>query len=333
MRNPVASATLLVALLAASVAPRVAQAQFGSFIKRKIAEKAVEKAAEKIEQKTATTDSASAKDSGAANGTAGRRGRAGRFMMAQPMDATALGSELTADTLERVLSGLDAVAARLRESEAARSRVSEVERKLADLRTSHATEVDAFRQREGKVLACQDVEFRRISRERSSEVDRRMKADPNFREHAAAAWQKYMASATDAQRRGDSATVVRLQLEMYRQILGVDFDARKDTVAAVRKCGAVPPKLAVLVLDDSLSRLSSQLNERFRELERDAASEGPARSGLTEQQFARARERIERWYVVNAKGGAHFWTEREDALLEAQRARIASIMRVFGVQG
>ena len=327
MRRPLANATLLAALLALSLAPRTAHAQFGGFIKRKIAEKVIEKAAEKVENKSPSRDSTAASAAGGQ-----RRSRAGRMMMSGPVDGTGLGSELTADTLELVLRGLDAVAAKLRESATARAKITEVSRKLADLRSSHASEVDAYRQRAGRVRECQDAEFRRISRERGVEVDRQMKNDPTFRARATAAWQKYMSAAMDAQRKGDSATVLQLQLEMYRQLLGVDFDARKDTVAAVGKCGALPPMLRVLVLDDSLSRLSSALNEQYRQAEKEAVDAGPARSGLSEQQFARARERIERWYVLKAKGGAHFWTEREDALLEAQRARIESIMRAFGVQ-
>jgi len=333
MRRPLASAALFAVLSAMSAAPRVAEAQFGGLIKRKIAEKIVDKAAEKVEEKKPAKDSAAAKTSTANEAGGQRRGRAGRLTMAATNDPSALGSELTADTLERVLRGLDAVATKLREGEAAQARRTEVDRKLADLRTTHASEVDAFRQREGTVRECQDVEFRRISGERSAAVDQRMKSDPNFREHASAAWQKYMPAAMEAQRKGDSATVVRLQLEMYRQILGVDFDARKDTVAAVRKCGALPARLAVLVLDDSLSRLSHALSDSYRQAEQDAFNAGPAQSGLSEQQFARARERIERWYVVKAKGGAHFWTDREDALLEAQRQRIAALMQAFGVQG
>jgi len=246
MRRPLASAALFAVLSAMSAAPRVAEAQFGGLIKRKIAEKIVDKAAEKVEEKKPAKDSAAAKTSTANEAGGQRRGRAGRLTMAATNDPSALGSELTADTLERVLRGLDAVATKLREGEAAQARRTEVDRKLADLRTTHASEVDAFRQREGKVRECQDVEFRRISGERSAAVDQRMKSDPNFREHASAAWQKYMPAAMEAQRKGDSATVVRLQLEMYRQILGVDFDARKDTVAAVRKCGALPRGASVL---------------------------------------------------------------------------------------
>jgi hypothetical protein len=327
MRRPLASATLLAALLAAFVTPRAAHAQFGGFIKRKIAEKVVDKAAEKVDPKADGKDTA-------ANATGGqRRGRAGRITMASTNDPSALGSELSADTLERVLRGMEAIAAKRRESDEARAKMEEVNRKLADLRGTDAAEVDAFRQRERTITECQRAVFQERSRERSAEVDRRMKSDPAFREHASAAWQKYMNGAMEAQRKGDSATAVRLQLEMYRQILGVNFDPKPDTVAAVRKCGAVPPKPASLVRDDSLSRVASALNERYRQAEQDAANEGPAKSGLSEQQFARARERIERWYVTTAKGGAHFWTDHEDALLEAQRARIAAVMRAFGVQG
>lgn len=333
MRRSLSSAALLAALLAASLAPHVAQAQFGGFIKRKIAEKVVDKAAEKVDERKPAKDSTVA-NTPATNATGGqRRGRGGRVTMAPTNDPSALGSELTADTLERVLRGLESVAAKHRDGEEARRKMEEVNRKLADLRGADAAEVDAFRQRERTVNECQRGVFEQRSRERSAEVDRRMKADPNFRAHASAAWQKYMSNAMEAQRKGDSATVVRLQLEMYREILGVNFDPKPDTVAAVRKCGMVPPKPASLVLDDSLTRVASALNDRYRQAEQEAASEGPAGSGLSDQEFARARERIERWYVVKAKGGAHFWTDREDALLEAQRARIAAIMREFGVQG
>jgi hypothetical protein len=329
MRRSTASAALFAALIAASVAPRAAHAQFGGFIKRKIAEKVVDKAAEKVDPK------ADAKDSGAAANVPGgqRRGRAGRVTMAPTNDPSALGSELSADTLESVLRGMEAVAAKRRESEEARTKMEEVNRKVADLRHAHGAEIDAYNERMSTVSVCQEGVFRERARARGAEMDRRMKADPAFREHATAAWNRYMKGAMEAQSKGDSATAMRLQLEMYRDLLGVNFDPKPDTVAAVRKCGMLPTKSAALALADSLSRVAGDLNKRYREAAQDAANEGPARSGLSEQQFARARERIEQWYVTKAKGGVHFWTDREDALLEAQRARIATIMRAFGVQG
>jgi hypothetical protein len=253
--------------------------------------------------------------------------------MAPTNDPSALGSELTADTLERVLRGMEAIAVKRREAEEARTKMEEVNRKVADLRHANSAEIDAYNKRTETVSVCQEGVFRERARARGAEMDRRMKADPAFREHATAAWNKYMKGAMEAQSKGDSATAMRLQLEMYRDLLGVNFDPKPDTVAAVRKCGMLPRKSAAMVLDDSLSRVASALNERYRQAEQDAANEGPARSGLSDQQFARSRERIEQWYVTKAKGGAHFWTDREDALLEAQRARIATVMRAFGVQG
>jgi hypothetical protein len=329
MRTPLASATLFAALLAVSVTPRAAHAQFGGFIKRKIAEKVVDKAAEKVDEKAPGKDSSAAN----ANATGGqRRGRAGRLTMAPTNDPSALGSELTADTLERVLRGMEVIATRIREADEARAKAADVDRKLADLRASHAAEIEAWNQRAGKVRECQEGELRQISRARSAEVDRHSKADPAFRERASAAWNKYMPAANAAMAKGDSATVTRLQLELYRTILGVDFDVRKDTAAAVRKCGALPVKIAVVSQNDSLSRLSSELNNRYRQGQMGATGEATERSGLTEQQFFRLRERIERWYVTKAKGGPHFWTDREDALLETQRARIEPMMVAFGLK-
>ena len=48
--------------------------------------------------------------------------------------------------------------------------------------------------------------------------------------------------------------------------------------------------------------------------------------------IGRARERIERWWVVSARGGGKFWTEREGALLEARRERYGRLMVKLGVK-
>ena len=333
MRRSLASAATFAALLAVSASPRAAHAQFGGLIKRKIAEKVVDKAAEKVENKVPAKDSAAA-NTPAAPATGGqRRGRAGRITMAPTNDPSALGEELTADTLERVLRGMDAIATKLREGKEARARAEEVDRKLAEVRASHGAEIEEWNQRAGRIRDCQQGELHRIGVARSAEMNQRTKADPAFRERASAAWNRYMPAATAAMNRGDSVEVARLQAELYRTILGPDFDASKDSVAAIRKCGPLPAKTAVVSRNDSLSRLSRQLNDRYRKGEMGLTEEATEKSGLTSEQFFRMRERIERWYVTKAKGGPRFWTDREDALLEAQRARIEPIMRAFGVQG
>jgi hypothetical protein len=159
-----------------------------------------------------------------------------------------------------------------------------------------------------------------------------MKADPTFAQKAAARMQADMMRASLAAQRGDSSAAANAYSIMYKAVLGQEVDLAKDSADMVRRCGAMPPVPAHLAQQDSLNDRLRDLGDRTRQAELDAQAVALERSGMSSERFGRARERLERWWVTSARGGPRFWTDREEALLEARRERIGRIMVALGVK-
>ena len=299
--------------VAALVAPCVAQAQLGGFIKRAVGEKVAEKVVQKADERP---DSA-----------AGRAGRARVRTEAAPMASI----QLTPDTLDRALRGLDVLARAFARRDSLGQAAHEVSRRVSELSEANGNLGDSYREKLTAVQGCRREAFRSIGNKRGLELQKRMAADPALQKRMSTVWLNYNAAAMEAAQKGDSVTLARLQGEYYRAALGPDFDFRRDTVAVTGQCGAEPVKPAKLALEDSLRLESQRLADRRREVETDARTEAIAQSGLPAERFDAARERIEMWYRGRKAGVLPFPAGEEEAL-EAQRPRIDRIMRALGVQ-
>ena len=318
--------TLATSALAASalvlLVPAVAEAQFGG-LKGAITKKAGEKLAEKLGEK---------KDTTAAGAAAGDRRRGGRVTGDEAtVTANALGGELTPDTLDRVLAGLEAQLARRSERDSLAHLEEAANAELARFTSANAAATDAYQAREEATRSCQQGFLNRLHEARGAEVQRRMKADPTFAQKAAAVMQAEMIRINAAMQRGDSAAALKLQSVMYSAALGRDVDLVKDSVDMVKRCGEMPRAPAHLARQDTLNERLRDLGDRKRQAELDAQAVALEKSGLSAARLALARERLERWWILSARGGQKFWTDREGALLEARRERIGRIMVALGV--
>src|SRR5688572_8703253 len=122
--------------------PCVAQAQLGGFIKRAVGEKVAEKAAEKVAEKM--------KDPRADSGGVGARGgRADRMKMtaAAPMASI----QLTGDTLERALRGLDALARAFARRDSLGQAAYDVSRRVTELSESSGDLGSRYREKLGTI--------------------------------------------------------------------------------------------------------------------------------------------------------------------------------------
>jgi hypothetical protein len=315
------AASALVLLL-----PTVAQAQFGG-IKGVIGKKAGEKLIEKLGEKKDTTTASTAAGGGRRGDAAGRAEATGGAAANAGIEG-----ELTADTLDRVLAALETQLARRAERDSLARLGEAANAELARLTSANAAATDAYRAREAATHECQRSFVHRLDEARGAEIQRRMKADPTFAQKAAASMQAEMMRANQAMQRGDSAAATNMYSIMYKAVLGREVDLAKDSVDMVKRCGAMPPAPAHLARQDSLHERLRDLGDRTRQAELDAQAVALERSGMSSARFGRARERVERWWVVSARGGPKFWTEREGALLAARRERIGRLMAALGVE-
>jgi hypothetical protein len=239
--------------------------------------------------------------------------------------------QLTADTLEHALRGLDVLARAFARRDSMQRVADDVGRRVGELSSANIDLSRTYNEKSSAINVCRDDAFRAIANKRGEEVQRRMAADPTAQRKFAEAYMAYSKAATEALQRGDSATLKKLQLDYYRTVMGPGFNSRGDTVTVTRQCGAELAKPAVLALEDSLRRESQRLTEGRRELEISARTDAIAQSGLPADKFDAARERIEMWYRGKKAGLASFPPVEEQAL-EAQRPRIERIMLALGVQ-
>jgi len=313
-----AGSLALLVLLAPS-----AHAQFGGFIKRAIGEKVVEKVTDKVTHKEGQkTDSAA--------GTVEPTGRGARMRMTPGAPMASV--QLTPDTLDMALRGLDALATAFSRRDSLGTVADAIGKRLGDLSSANAELSRSYQEKASVIHTCRQEVFFGIARKRGEEVQARAMADPGFQRRFLDAQTRYAKLATEAQARGDTIALRRLQLELYAAILGSSVDFRQDTIAAQRKCGAEVAKPTVLALEDSLRTASQRLADQRRELEVAARTDAIARSGLPDAKFDAARERIELWYR-GRKSGATRLLPAEEQALTAQLPRIERIMHALGVQG
>lgn len=107
----------------------------------------------------------------------------------------------------------------------------------------------------------------------------------------------------------------------YYKIWGVDLS--KDDAFIAAKCGAVPAKpQAMLELDRANARKDS-LDVKARAIETRAILEGSKVSGLTEQQFAMARERAQ----MAVTGTRTRFSRGELAALDARKSELLAYLK------
>jgi hypothetical protein len=193
--------------------------------------------------------------------------------------------------LAKVIKGLRAEQQVLAGGGGGPSLKSLVQRRQAasDQRSALAQAHDGESEVYSKVLnqnsECRNGVFDQNQKARSADMQAQA-TNPEFQ-------QKYIKLAQDmatAQAHGDTATVRKIQAEFMAPAAA---GAHADTVAADKKCGKPPVKPRALVQQDSLLDLERTLDDQIRDLQQRGVQTAVQSSGLTDLQFAMARERIE----------------------------------------
>jgi hypothetical protein len=116
--------------------------------------------------------------------------------------------------------------------------------------------------------------------------------------------------------------------DYQKKLYGIDVHA--DTVAAEKKCGAMPAEPAALVQADSLGAQVAALDKQVRAAEQAADAKALDASGMTAAQFGLARERIVNWYAeVRGNHAYQQFGDGERKLLDAHRGEIEKVKRAL----
>lgn len=292
MRRHAALAVLLLA-----TTPAFAAAQLGGLIKRG-AERAVEKAADKqVERKVSQRP-------------------------APAFDAEVL--ELTAPRLDQVVRGLKAynearsradVPGAIRAYEAAQQR----ERTLAE---RHGEQRQQWRERNDRIESCRRDAFSEQDARNQAEIERKMEAmrgDPARMQAMTMKAAQWAPKLQQLMQKGDTVGYRDGMIQMQRElatIAGVQLVA--DTAKVDASCGKPAPRPDWLVQWDSVEVQERRAAERVRTAESAGMAEAAQASGLTERQFAIARERIESF----VKDGGMGFSRAERDLMTPRMAEL-----------
>lgn len=120
---------------------------------------------------------------------------------------------------------------------------------------------------------------------------------------------------------GDTAGAIQVQRAMAKKH---GFDPARDSLQAGKRCGSLPVKAAWHRQADSLLAVANASMRQAQALDEQAAAAGAKAAGMTAQQFAMARERVQA-YVSASGNPSSSWryspAERKALLPKLQQLR------------
>jgi hypothetical protein len=231
--------------------------------------------------------------------------------------------ELTPARLDQALKGLRASRAALGGQRGAPSWDAMVTQRdaaaeaVTALLEQKGNEIEAYRQHRERIAACRDSAFSaRRSAHREEYMRRAMSQDPDAIRRSIELSQRL----TEAQQRGDTATMRRIYEEM-------DALTKEDSLAVERHCGRPPAPPRSVVQLDSLQALQDTLNARLRRREQEADSAALKVSGLSGRQLFVAQERMQIYLArTSSESAVCGFTPNETAAMKARRAELEELL-------
>lgn len=291
---------LALLLLAATALP--ADAQLGGLAK-KLKEKAAQAAAEKAGLDKATGDNA-----------------------AKPPTYDDVIVELTSPRVDALLRGLEAqqrvltadggIPAILKQREAIEAQLPSLNERANAVSTGY----ENARNRWSECNSDTRRALEKVHEDEARKMVANMVANPaaaGDRAQRAAGWQQAIAKAIAD---NDTLGIKKATAEYYK-IWGVDLT--KDDAAVKAKCGDAPAKPSAMVELDRVSARRDSLDVQARAIENRAVLEGSKASGLTEQQFAMARERAQ----MAVTGTRTRFSKGELAAIDAKKAELLGYLK------
>lgn len=252
---------LVASFAATTFTPVSAHAQFGGLVKRAAAKVAGDKASEKVADATRPA---------------------------------AKGEALTEATFSSVLKGARAADKTLGKRDELRAKQEADEKTLNDLQSQNEGTRDAYNKANETILQCRDASFEDLNKKREAEMEAKYKNDAQNMARMQMIAMKYGKAVAEAQQKGDTAAMMKAQLDMQKEILGNDIYSllKSDTAATDKKCGKLPAKPAALEREEKLRVSVDQEADSIRTLEAAAINTGAQASGLDRVRYLELKERV-----------------------------------------
>lgn len=234
--------------------------------------------------------------------------------------------ELTAPRVDALLKGLEAsqavltadggIPAILKEREALEAQITTLNDRASAVSSGYYNARDRW-------SSCKSDAQDALEKTHEDEVRKAtaaMIANPQIaaeRGRYAATYQQDLAKAVAA---NDSVAMKKVMTNYYK-IWGIDLT--KDDAIIASKCGAVPAKPQAMVDLDRANARKDSLDVKARAIETRAVLAGSKASGLTEQQFAMARERAQ-MAVTNSRTR---FSKGELAAIDAKKAELLAYLK------
>jgi len=203
--------------------------------------------------------------------------------------------ELTGDVLDKLLASRKATQPMRDELAKLLARRVTIQREIEDLRGKHGDAIVENENRRAEFRSCMNSTLEGIKQRKVQTEMANTMANPRSAEKLL----KLTAAFNDAQMKGDTAEVNRLQREM-----GSLFDAtHADSLEAEKQCGRMPALHPATVKVDALNQELATIDEKIRDLEKQATKVQADKCKLTKGQIAMAWERIT-MYVGKSKNDA-----------------------------
>lgn len=238
--------------------------------------------------------------------------------------------ELTPARLGQVLDGLAAKVQALATADgigmaAMNHHAAAVEQRLKQLDSATSAERPAYQQAKDRYDECLSNGIRAAARAHQTERMRTM-TNPALQQQMAVRAQ----AMSLAMQRGDTVRMHQLQAELAAPMTAM---ASQDSAEARRQCPAVAASRDV-VEDDSLRKVDHALRDRMRIIEMRAATAAAQRSGLTQEQYDVAEERLAYYLArLDRKQAQAGFSRSELAALDARRADIQRLGRSLASLG
>lgn len=234
--------------------------------------------------------------------------------------------ELTAPRVDALLKGLEAsqavltadggIPAILKDREA-------LEAQITTLNDRASAVSSGYYNAQNRWSSCKNDAEEALSKKHEDEVRKAtaaMIANPQIaaeRSRNASVYQQELAKAVA----DNDSVALKKATNNYYKIWGVDLS--KDDAIIASKCGAVPAKPQAMVDLDRATARRDTLDMKARAIETRAVLAGSKASGLTEQQFAMARERAQ----MAVTGARTRFSKGELAAIDARKAELLAYLK------
>ena len=203
--------------------------------------------------------------------------------------------ELTGGLLDKLMACRKAADAEAKpqERKALNDRRDAITKEISDLSTRNGDAITANRDKRSNVGNCMEEALREIKEQKQKAMQQQILANPASGEKLA----RMSADMSQAQVKGDTATVARIQ----RQMEDMFSATHADSLEAGKKCGPMPALHPAAVRIEALRAELAQIEQKLRDMDEQQARLLTEKCGMTTRQIAMAWERIE-LYLARADG-------------------------------